>query len=58
MLLDIIFESQSGFVSGKLITDNIVIANEFVHFLKGKWSGRDWWVAMKLDIAKAYDKME
>lgn len=57
-LTEIIDETQSGFVAGRLITDNIVVANEVVNWLKGKRRGNYGLAAMKIDIAKAYDKME
>ena len=49
----IIDDSQSAFVSNRLITDNILIAHEIMHFLKRK----DAYMAIKLDMYKAYDRM-
>ncbi|XP_031101849.1 uncharacterized protein LOC116005749 [Ipomoea triloba] len=58
LLGDIISESQSAFIPNRLITDNILIAAEVGHFLNRKQEGRVGWGALKLDIAKAYDRME
>ncbi|XP_031108567.1 uncharacterized protein LOC116013045 [Ipomoea triloba] len=58
-LLDgMISESQSAFIPGRLITDNILVAAEVGHFLNRKQCGRIGWGALKLDMAKAYDRME
>ncbi|XP_019196029.1 PREDICTED: uncharacterized protein LOC109189860 [Ipomoea nil] len=58
MLGDIISISQSAFIPGRLITDNILVAAEVRHFLNRKQLGRVGWGALKLDMAKAYDRME
>ncbi|XP_019163544.1 PREDICTED: uncharacterized protein LOC109159890 [Ipomoea nil] len=54
----VISPSQSAFLPGRLITDNALIASEVIHYLNRKRQGIDGWCALKLDVAKAYDKME
>ncbi|XP_019163176.1 PREDICTED: uncharacterized protein LOC109159529 [Ipomoea nil] len=41
-----------------LISDNILIAYEVGHYLRRKQLGQVGWAALKLDMAKAYDRME
>ena len=53
-----ISESQSAFIKGRQILDNIVIAHECMHCLKNLRSGRESYMAVKLDMAKAFDRVE
>ncbi|XP_024156414.1 uncharacterized protein LOC112164456 [Rosa chinensis] len=49
---------QSAFVPSRLITDNILVENEIAHFVHNKREGSEGFTALKLDLSKAYDRME
>ncbi|KAH1098734.1 hypothetical protein J1N35_015655 [Gossypium stocksii] len=51
-------EAQSAFVPGRPISDNIVAAYEFFHSMKNRTSGNEGSFALKLDMSKAYDRIE
>ncbi|XP_019186532.1 PREDICTED: uncharacterized protein LOC109181235 [Ipomoea nil] len=58
LMSDLISESQSAFIPSRLITDNILVAAEVGHYLNRKQCGAVGWSALKLDMSKAYDRME
>ena len=55
ILPSIISETQSAFVHGRLITDNVLVAFETMHHISNKKSGKVGEMARKLDMSKAYD---
>ncbi|XP_048494767.1 uncharacterized protein LOC125494918 [Beta vulgaris subsp. vulgaris] len=54
----IVTENQSAFVPGRQITDNALIALEVFHSMKYRNKSRKGMVSMKLDMSKAYDRVE
>ncbi|WCJ29809.1 Retrovirus-related Pol polyprotein from type-1 retrotransposable element R2 [Euphorbia peplus] len=58
VLSDVIDPAQSAFVSGRLITDNALIAFELFHTMKHRILSSRGNFALKLDMSKAYDRVE
>ena len=56
VLRNIILEEQSSFVAGRLITNKIIVAYEYLHFMKINKAKKNQHCALKLDMMKVYDR--
>ena len=54
----VIAENQSAFTADRLITDNVLVAFELMHYLNHKIEGKDGFMSIKLDMSKAFDQVE
>ncbi|KAL9681535.1 hypothetical protein QQ045_013320 [Rhodiola kirilowii] len=54
----VISVTQSAFIKGRIITDNFIVAHEMSHFLKGCRSQKEFYASIKVDMSKAYDRVE
>jgi hypothetical protein len=55
---DLISENQSAFITGQLISDNSIIACECIHYIQLLKEGDPDFCAYKLDLSKAYDRVD
>lgn len=58
MLNHIISPNQSAFLPGRHITDNIIVAFEALHSMNTQLKGRQGYMALRLDMSKAYDRVK
>jgi hypothetical protein len=58
LLPTIIAPTQSTFIPGCLIMDNILAAYETLHTMNTSMKGKKGYMAIKLDMSKAYDRVE
>ena len=58
VLPHIISENQNTFLLEKLISDNVLVVFELMHYLEHKKEGKENFMAVKLDMSKAYDRVE
>lgn len=58
VLPKVISEFQSAFFLGRAITDNILLAFEIIHSMKRNKKAKVGDVALKIDISKAYDRVD
>ncbi|XP_043809034.1 uncharacterized protein LOC110606238 [Manihot esculenta] len=57
VLTSLIGPEQNSFVPGRQITDNVVIYQEALHTM-GKMNGGNRFMALKINLEKAYDRLE
>lgn len=57
LILDEVVSEEQSFIPRRLITDNVLIAYECIHYLRNK-KGKSGACAIKLDVTKAYDRVE
>jgi hypothetical protein len=58
VLPSLVAPTQSAFVLGRLITDNILAAYETLHTMHTHIKGKKGFIVVKLDMSKAYDRVE
>lgn len=58
LLPNLVSKTKSAFMSDRLITNNILVAHETLHYLKERRCGKIGCMALKLDMSKAYDQVE
>ena len=56
-LAEIINPCQAGFVPGRRTSDNIILVQEIIRTLRYR-RGKTGYVVIKLDLEKAYDRLE
>ncbi|KAA3459823.1 Retrovirus-related Pol polyprotein LINE-1 [Gossypium australe] len=56
MFPNFISPEQARFIAGRSISDNVIIAQEVIHSMRSRKAGRNW-MAIKLDLKKAYDRI-
>lgn len=54
----ILSDKQSAFIEGRLLTDNALLAFEINHYIHRKSQGKCGVAGLKIDVAKAYDRLE
>jgi hypothetical protein len=57
ILPNIISQNQSTFILGQLISDNVLATYETLHSMQSRMWGKVGYMALKLDMSKAYDKV-
>ena len=58
VLPNIVSEQQSAFMTNRLISDNIMVTFETLHYMRNHSTGNTGYMALKLDMSIAYDRVE
>ncbi|XP_061375835.1 uncharacterized protein LOC133317945, partial [Gastrolobium bilobum] len=53
----LVMPNQCSFIRGRQGTDNVIIAQELIHSMRKK-RGSKGWMAIKVDLEKAYDRIK
>ncbi|CAL1389652.1 unnamed protein product [Linum trigynum] len=54
----VVSPEQNAFIKERQIVDNVLIGHEIMHYLKIKTKGKKGYMALKVDMEKAYDRVE
>ncbi|CAL1387091.1 unnamed protein product [Linum trigynum] len=58
ILPNIVSSGQNAFIRDRQIVENILLGHELMHYLKTKKQGKKGYMALKVDMEKAYDRVE
>ncbi|KAK6150708.1 hypothetical protein DH2020_015640 [Rehmannia glutinosa] len=58
ILHEVVDEFQSAFIPGRLITDNVILGFECMHWIQNHRASSRGYATLKLDMSKVYDRVE
>ncbi|CAM8885100.1 unnamed protein product [Rhodiola kirilowii] len=58
VLDEVISHEQCAFIRNRLLSDNLIIAQEISHYINSVRNSTQLYASLKLDMAKAYDRLE
>ncbi|CAL1356987.1 unnamed protein product [Linum trigynum] len=58
ILPHVVSKGQNAFIRERQIVENILLGHELMHYLKIKKTGKKGYMALKVDMEKAYDRVE
>ncbi|KAH1072633.1 hypothetical protein J1N35_024961 [Gossypium stocksii] len=56
IMSSLITANQTSFIGGRNIMDNVIIDQKVIHLMWHK-KGKNGWMAIKIDMEKAYDRL-